>query len=138
MDRMNGKLKLMLGLVLAGVLLLFALIGIKNTFAPDDSVAHLDDQHWQPPTAVLPNANLPSIDTPSSKLTRPLNDKAPATPQTIELVGEEPPARQPPPVSSNIIQPEDVQPIAAAQSVPRQPVSVAQPAPTPVVKTGML
>lgn len=134
---MNGKLKLIVGLVVAGILLLFALIGIKNTFAPDDSAASLNDQHWQPPTAVLPNANLPSIDTPSSKLTRPLNDKAPPEPQTIELVGEEPPARQPP-VSSNIVQPDAVEPAPVAQPAPRQPAPVAQPAPAPVAKTGML
>lgn len=90
---MSGNLKLIIGGLLAGVVLVFALIGIKNTFAPSQPVQNTTDTtpSWQQAPSIMPNANVPSIDSlpDGDALTRPLNDKPPTDDETrIELVGE--------------------------------------------------
>ncbi|MEZ5454423.1 MAG: hypothetical protein R3E93_16610 [Thiothrix sp.] len=91
---MSGKLKLLIGGLLLGVLVTFALIGIKSTFTASQpeptATATPTEQDWAKPS-IMPNANMPSPDSfkDDSLFTRPLNDK-PVEEDTskVELVGE--------------------------------------------------
>lgn len=87
---MSGKLKLMIGGLVLGILVIFAFLGVKSLFAPSQPISNTADSDWQQPL-VMPNANVPSPDAigNSNIFTRPLNDKpVEEDDKTVELVGE--------------------------------------------------
>lgn len=90
---MSGKLKLLIGGLLLGVLVIFAAIGVKSTLAPRQPEQGADaaaTQDWEKPS-IMPNANMPSPDLikDDSVFTRPLDDKpADDDASKVELVNE--------------------------------------------------
>lgn len=140
---MSGKLKLILGGLAVGVLVIFALIGIKSTFSPSQPPdTTMTEPSWQQTPSIMPNANVPSADNlPSGDiLTRPLNDKPPVDDEgKIELVGE-PDAQDADPATPPTKPADDTAtPGIPADEIATQPETTPPPVQPPVAgKTGTL
>ncbi len=131
---MSGKMKLMIGGLVLGILLIFAYLGVKSLFAPTQPVApDAAENDWQHLPPSMPNANLPSPSAigDNSIFTRPLSDKPPEEDNKVELVGEPNASKEDtaPAAADTTVSPDRNLPTDEITTQPPPPVAAPVPAP---------
>jgi hypothetical protein len=88
---MSGKLTLMIGGLILGMVLIFAFIGAKSIFG-SNTPKPLATSGWEPPAVTYSPGNIPTIDANDGKMASSHQDVAPPTDEHLkpELVNEPP------------------------------------------------
>ena len=138
---MNGKMKLMIGGLVLGILLIFAFVGVKSMFGSNNQQP-LDTSGWEPPAVTYSPGNIPTIDTNDGKMASSYQDIAPPTAEALkpELINE-PPVPEPVSEKPVKVEPDEVPIKAEPTEIPVQPklAEIPEPTPAPVTaSTGQL